>query len=333
MTDKKILYIDLDNTLVDFSARLEGIYPDVLAQYVDANGQPNYDEIPGVFALMPPMPGAIEAFKELAELFDVYILSTAPWENPSAWQHKIEWVHLHLGRGPESPAYKRLILSHHKNLNEGDFLIDDRRDHNGAGDFVGELIWFGQGEFETWSQVVDYLRPLANTPRALRSGDTSRRYFDVSAALMRLTSRSSELDTVPPGADHRRTAPQPPEGAGASSDDAFANAMDALEASEAYPMLSPEHRAAAQRALQEFKRAAAESGTTLEGSEHAAVADRLAAYLAVDWSQIDVVEVRYRDGSTEVVDLRGDQRGTDRLYGVMAFRVIEARDGEDGETE
>lgn len=161
MNSKKVLYIDLDNTLVDFSARLEGIHPSVLAQYVDEDGKPNYDEIPGVFALMPPVAGAIEAFTELAELFDIYILSTAPWENPSAWQHKVEWVHLHLGRGPESPAYKRLILSHHKNLNKGDFLVDDRRDHNGAGEFAGELVWFGQPDFPDWPTVVEYLRKRA----------------------------------------------------------------------------------------------------------------------------------------------------------------------------
>ena len=36
------------------------------------------DEIPGIFALMDPMPGAIDAYLELAERFDTYVLSTAP---------------------------------------------------------------------------------------------------------------------------------------------------------------------------------------------------------------------------------------------------------------
>ncbi|WES64651.1 hypothetical protein P0L94_00945 [Microbacter sp. GSS18] len=94
-------------------------------------------------------------------MFDTYILSTAPWKNPSAWQHKIEWVHLHLGDEETSPAWKRLILSHHKNLNHGDFLIDDRL-HNGAGEFEGELIRFGHAQFKTWEQVTDYLLPLAD---------------------------------------------------------------------------------------------------------------------------------------------------------------------------
>ncbi|KQT01262.1 5' nucleotidase, NT5C type [Cellulomonas sp. Leaf395] len=154
MTDKKILYIDMDNTLVDFSAKLKGVDPDLLKRF-----EGRVDELPGVFALMPPMDGAIEAYRELHTLFDTYILSTAPWGNPSAWQHKVEWVQLHLGLDKGTPAYKRLILSHHKNLNRGDFLVDDRPTHNGADRFQGEVLWFGEhGEHETWPDVVTYLK-------------------------------------------------------------------------------------------------------------------------------------------------------------------------------
>ena len=125
---QKILYIDLDNTLVDFSKRMDALDPLVLAKY-----EGRMDEAPGIFALMPAMSGALDAYAELSQLFDTYILSTAPWLNPSAWQHKIE----HLGVEEDSPAYKRLILSHHKNLNRGDFLVDDRN-KNGANQFQGE---------------------------------------------------------------------------------------------------------------------------------------------------------------------------------------------------
>jgi 5'(3')-deoxyribonucleotidase len=150
---QRILYIDMDNTLVDFGSRLEGIDPVLRERY-----RGREDELPGLFALMPPMRGAIEAFTELSSLFDTYILSTAPWANPSAWQHKVEWVHVHLGMDKGTPAYKRLILSHHKNLNRGDFLIDDRPEHNGADRFAGEVIAFGSVSFPDWPTVVDYLR-------------------------------------------------------------------------------------------------------------------------------------------------------------------------------
>jgi hypothetical protein len=67
---QKILYIDMDNTLVDFRARLDGIHPTVRERYLGRE-----DELPGLFALMPPIPGAIEAFHELSGLFDTYISS------------------------------------------------------------------------------------------------------------------------------------------------------------------------------------------------------------------------------------------------------------------
>ena len=153
---KKILYVDMDNTLVDFRARLEGIDPVLRKRY-----EGREDELPGLFALMPPMPGALDSFRELAGLFDTYILSTAPWGNPSAWQHKVEWVQVHLGMDRGSPAYKRLILSHHKNLNIGDFLVDDRPHHSGVNKFAGEVIAFGSPDFPDWAAVVAYLRERA----------------------------------------------------------------------------------------------------------------------------------------------------------------------------
>lgn len=152
---KKILYIDLDNTLVDFASRLDALDEGLMKKY-----EGRLDEIPGIFALMKPVDGAVEAFNTLSHHFDTYILSTAPWENPSAWQHKIEWVHLHLGRGKKSRAYKRLILSHHKNLNKGDFLVDDRP-NNGADKFGPGWIQFGSEKYPDWAAVTAHLMPLA----------------------------------------------------------------------------------------------------------------------------------------------------------------------------
>ena len=110
------------------------------------------DEIPGIFSKMSPLAGAIEAFETLSQHFDTYVLSTAPWNNPSAWSDKLEWVKANLGNG----AYKRLILTHHKDLNKGDFLIDDR-EKNGAREFGGELILFRSQQFPDWFTVTKYL--------------------------------------------------------------------------------------------------------------------------------------------------------------------------------
>ena len=53
-------------------------------------------------------------------------------------------------------ARKRLILTHRKDLNIGDFLVDDRT-KNGAGEFMGELIQFGTEKFPDWNTVKKYL--------------------------------------------------------------------------------------------------------------------------------------------------------------------------------
>ncbi|PJI93549.1 5' nucleotidase, NT5C type [Luteimicrobium subarcticum] len=163
---KKILYVDMDNTIVDFPtafARVES--PAVLEQYAGAE-----DEIPGIFALMDPLPGAVEAVTELAELYDTYVLSTAPWKNPSAWHDKVDWIHRHFGADEASPLYKRVILTHHKELNLGDYLVDDRPFHNGADRFVGEVVVIGGGTFPGWAEVLPYLAERTGRPTDAAAG-------------------------------------------------------------------------------------------------------------------------------------------------------------------
>ena len=147
----KTLYIDMDNVLVDFKSGINRLTNEEKAQYED-----RLDEVPGIFSKMDPMPDAIEAFETLAWKFDTYILSTSPWNNPLAWMEKLNWVKEHLGY----VAHKRLILTHHKNLNRGDFLIDDRT-KNGAGEFQGELISFDPKEANEWDRVKSYLEKKA----------------------------------------------------------------------------------------------------------------------------------------------------------------------------
>ncbi len=105
---------------------------------------------------MDPVRGAVEAHALLSELFDTYILSTAPWKNPSAWTDKVLWIQKHLG----DRAHKRLILSHHKHLNRGHFLVDDRT-KNGVDKFEGEHIHFGTARFPDWPAVITYLHERA----------------------------------------------------------------------------------------------------------------------------------------------------------------------------
>jgi len=145
---KKIMYLDMDGVLVDiFKACTDKYGPESVSSIGDL-----LDEDPELFYEAVPMPGAIEAFNKLVKVFDVYLLTSAPWKSIGAVKAKKQWVQKYLGK----PAYKRLITSHHKNLMIGEYLIDDRT-ANGAGEFKGELIQFGTEAHPNWESVLKYL--------------------------------------------------------------------------------------------------------------------------------------------------------------------------------
>jgi 5'(3')-deoxyribonucleotidase len=147
--DKLVVHVDMDGVLVDLAEAIARLPNDVRERYGE-----DVDKVPGLFDDPPPIPGAIEALKRLVESgrFDIHILSTAPWGNPSAWTAKRHWIERHFGNLLE----KRITLTHSKDLVSGDFLIDDRP-NNGASLFSGEWIQFGLKPFETWDNVVNYL--------------------------------------------------------------------------------------------------------------------------------------------------------------------------------
>ena len=147
--EMKVLYVDMDNVLVNFQSGIDQLPESMVKEF-----EGRLDDAPNIFAKMLPVDGAIEAYRTLSGHFDTYILSTSPWENPSAWSDKLNWVKKYLG----DYAHKRLILSHHKNLNHGDYLIDDRL-KNGVDRFTGEHIHFGSERFRNWDDVLNYLLP------------------------------------------------------------------------------------------------------------------------------------------------------------------------------
>ena len=151
--DKKIVYIDMDGVLVDLVGA-------VYEKYVHALGDDDFevgtmiDRDVELFYKAPPIPGAVKAFKQLSNdpRFDVYILTTAPWNNPESLTAKRVWAEKYLGQD----VNRRLIFTHNKNLMIGDYLVDDRP-NNGASDFKGELIKFGSYKFQSWEDVLKYL--------------------------------------------------------------------------------------------------------------------------------------------------------------------------------
>jgi len=132
----------MDNTLADYlgMAKLLSVDPN------------KAKSIPGFFRNLHPMPGAIESFNLLFKYFDVYILTYAPWSNPQAYVEKIEWVKEYL-----PIAEKRIIFSHYKNLNKGDYLIDDSSLNN-AEKFEGDIIHIHTSDkFPNWESVIQYI--------------------------------------------------------------------------------------------------------------------------------------------------------------------------------
>ena len=152
MSEKKILWIDMDGVLVDFNEHVEeAISKNV---FLKENYKGRYDHIPGIFRNPKPIEGAVEAVKKLAESgkYELYIATAAPWGNPMAAMDKRFWIEEHFGR----LFHKKMAITHLKNLLIGDYLIDDRT-ANGAGEFKGEHIHFNTDKFPNWEAVLKHL--------------------------------------------------------------------------------------------------------------------------------------------------------------------------------
>ena len=162
---KQLLYCDMDGVIADFDEVILRYDPKVDLKTVPPGNMTTFrDEVdnicesnPHIFLEINPIPGAIESVKELNELYEIYFLSTPMWNVPESFGDKRIWLETHFG----PIAHKRLILTHRKDLNTGDFLIDDRLT-NGSEAFTGHHIHFGQKPFENWEKVTAYLKNYSN---------------------------------------------------------------------------------------------------------------------------------------------------------------------------
>jgi 5'(3')-deoxyribonucleotidase len=156
----KILYIDMDGVVADFDKYVQPFIPNVEL----GDGDPStyeerskkvdevIDSIPDLFERLELYDGALEAIETLKPYFEIYFLSSPVHRVPESYAGKRRWIKKHFGEW----ADKRLILTHRKDLNIGDYLVDDRK-KNGSESFSGEHIHFRQDEFPDWKSVVNYL--------------------------------------------------------------------------------------------------------------------------------------------------------------------------------
>lgn len=149
--NEKIVYVDMDDCLCDF----RGAYLEQKQKYPEIEFP---QSVPGLFKELKPLPDAIDCFLWLTsqEQLDVYILSAPSIKNPHCYSEKRLWVEDHLG----FEHVNRLILSPHKNLSKGDYLIDDNISGKGQDLFEGELIHFGSKKFPDWLSVKSHFNHI-----------------------------------------------------------------------------------------------------------------------------------------------------------------------------
>jgi len=147
----KKIFIVIDVVLADFGKKVNEINLD---DTISMHFKKSPDEIEGVFRDLEPLKNAVTSVIKLHKSgkYDLFIATTAPWNNPSSFSDKRIWIEEHFGE----IFKKKMVITHRKDLLIGDYLIDDRR-FNGASEFRGKWIHFGSKAFPNWSSVLNYL--------------------------------------------------------------------------------------------------------------------------------------------------------------------------------
>ena len=139
---KKRLYVDMDGVLCDYKKLYD-------SERESNPTQPYPQSQFGFFLNLESIPFAIDSINHLQKHFDVWILTRPSTKNLNCYTEKAKWIFDHLGQD----IVDKLILCPDKALLKGDYLIDDKI----WSGFEGEQIHFGQGQFQNWNSVVEYL--------------------------------------------------------------------------------------------------------------------------------------------------------------------------------
>lgn len=149
---KKIVYIDMDDTLADFMGAYE-----IARERNPAMMFPQAEY--GFFANLEPLEDAVESVQRLldSEHLSPYILTAPSTINPLCYTEKRIWVEQYLGM----EMVERLIISPDKSLLKGDYLVDDIPEGKGQESFEGELLQFASTTYPDWQSVMSYLMKAA----------------------------------------------------------------------------------------------------------------------------------------------------------------------------
>ena len=113
---RKILCIDMDNVLADFSGSPR------LRNWQEKKRNPSSMYGKNFFRDLEPLPGAIEAVMEIiaSNKYDVYILTQPVAKSPHSYSEKVEWVLTHI---PD--LMDKIIMCQNKAMVKGDILVDE----------------------------------------------------------------------------------------------------------------------------------------------------------------------------------------------------------------
>ena len=139
MSTKKIVYVDMDDTICDYTSNFW--------KYKKENPSVVYPQsILGFYKNILPIEGAIDSVKKINENYNLYFATRPSYMNLHCYSEKAEWIANHFGIHWVS----KLILIPDKSLLIGDYLIDDYPWKN----FKGEWIRYENN----WNVILQKLK-------------------------------------------------------------------------------------------------------------------------------------------------------------------------------
>ena len=106
---KKIVYVDMDNTIVDFKSGIKRLSKIDIKEYKD-----RYDDHPYIFTLMDPIKDSIESVKKLDKKYDLLIPIKYNYHKRISGKGSCIFLHLTNNYKPTAGCIA---------LNKNDFLI------------------------------------------------------------------------------------------------------------------------------------------------------------------------------------------------------------------
>lgn len=154
---KKIIYIDMDDTIADFHKAA------VDDGKVVESRMWNKD----FFLNLEPIPGSKGAINDLSRMgYDLWILSQPLAESPESYTDKALWIQRHFPQ-----LYNKIVLTQNKGLHVGDYLIDDNAEkwktkfEANGGKFIhypyhGESRnhFLPEGHIGAWRRIVEFFK-------------------------------------------------------------------------------------------------------------------------------------------------------------------------------